>query len=656
MTFKLVFFSNLNKLYSKFVKFFFAIGLIFFLDFFLFAYEKNLFFEDYERALKQLHCLPIPEVEVSLPFYIASHNFVSENNITSSSNNYINNSKAKDINNKFVNVPTKFNNKSNSNYGNINTQNNKLSPSVRNAPLNTISSDRTIGATDKCVKNINKSIYSNIINNTNSFSFINKISSSVLKLTTKDKSKAEISSRKDKDSQQEHNSEPRSDKEVVKNNIVLDKSSKITSSKLQNNSEQKQNENTILTREIANNDRRLASDSKIVSSCIKYDAKKNEQGLDYSSNSKKTELQNANIIAINKSKENESDEIKKSNLKNSYEKVLDNSLEKASDSKKLNQNESQNTYANNLEKKEDSKDTTTLEKEDKEKTNSEKDHNDIVDDNNNNHQDENSENEEKLFEEKEKIFKQVEEFRKKGEWEKLIQTIEKDQNISDSFEGLAALVEANLKRNKIEIIRLKNYAQKLLQLDSKNYFGNYALAYYYIYSSKPDLSKAIQYMQIACKSKNATFGNKLFLYYIFIRKYQIIVLLIIGAIIYVVNAYIKKNNKRKCNLDEIVVIDTPKEHENIKKIVDNNLGGDQCSNSNETSNTNVDNLEAQNLQDLNEKNTNLNKSIVSSSNTSLYIIQNVMTKFRVILTNISKILKNFDVVKFKDKIKNLSKK
>jgi len=149
------------------------------------------------------------------------------------------------------------------------------------------------------------------------------------------------------------------------------------------------------------------------------------------------------------------------------------------------------------------------------------------------------------------VFAKVKGLQKKEKWKDIIETFEENPDAAETKEGLEFILEASLNQEKPDVNSIRRNGNSLLKLDKKNAWGNYAMAYYYYNSRKPNATKGAQHLDTALKAKKPPPGASKLYWMTLLKKLWIVGLLLLGAIIGGINHVMKKKKAAQINLDDI---------------------------------------------------------------------------------------------------------
>ncbi len=148
------------------------------------------------------------------------------------------------------------------------------------------------------------------------------------------------------------------------------------------------------------------------------------------------------------------------------------------------------------------------------------------------------------------VFAKVKGLQKKEKWKEIIETFEENPDAGETKEGLEFILEALLNQEKPDVNSIRRNGNSLLQLDKKSAWGNYAMAYYYYNSRKPNAAKGAKHLDEALKAKKPPPGASKLYWMNLLKKLWIVGLLILGAIIGGINHVIKKKKAAQIILDD----------------------------------------------------------------------------------------------------------
>lgn len=108
----------------------------------------------------------------------------------------------------------------------------------------------------------------------------------------------------------------------------------------------------------------------------------------------------------------------------------------------------------------------------------------------------------------------------------------------------SAQIMSEFKKKKPNLTNFKRLGEQIVEHESGNSIGNYALAYYYYHAKKPNLSRAKKAISLALKGQNPPEGASSLSFKITLKSYQNVIL-ILGGLIFRHSSGIKKEKGPK---------------------------------------------------------------------------------------------------------------
>lgn len=148
------------------------------------------------------------------------------------------------------------------------------------------------------------------------------------------------------------------------------------------------------------------------------------------------------------------------------------------------------------------------------------------------------------------IFAKIKVLEKKGNWKKISSTLRRNRAAGNSKEGLIYQIKAALNAKKISYASIGRFGSKLLRVDKKSSWGNYAkaLGYYYAKGKRRKVDKALTYLGKALKAKKVAPGASKLYWTIKLKKMWLIILIILGGIVAGID-YLRKKKKASISLE-----------------------------------------------------------------------------------------------------------
>ena len=106
----------------------------------------------------------------------------------------------------------------------------------------------------------------------------------------------------------------------------------------------------------------------------------------------------------------------------------------------------------------------------------------------------------------------------------------------------SAQIMSEFKKKKPNLTNFKRLGEQIVEHESGNSIGNYALAYYYYHAKKPNLSRAKKAISLALKGQNPPEGASSLSFKITLKSYQNVIL-ILGAVLFLGIAPVLKKKK-----------------------------------------------------------------------------------------------------------------
>ncbi len=138
---------------------------------------------------------------------------------------------------------------------------------------------------------------------------------------------------------------------------------------------------------------------------------------------------------------------------------------------------------------------------------------------------------------------------KKQDWKGLKELFSENQEAGETAEGLKYRAEAEMNAEKPNVMQIRRFGDQLLAANADDPMGNLAMAYYFANNKKPDTTKALKHLDMVFKSKSRPTGASSLYWNIILRKYALILLIIIAALAGGISNYLKKRRSMKIELD-----------------------------------------------------------------------------------------------------------
>ena len=106
----------------------------------------------------------------------------------------------------------------------------------------------------------------------------------------------------------------------------------------------------------------------------------------------------------------------------------------------------------------------------------------------------------------------------------------------------SAQIMSEFKKKKPNLTNFKRLGEQIVEHESGNSIGNYALAYYYYHAKKPNLSRAKKAISLALKGQNPPEGASSLSFKITLKSYQNVII-ILCAVLFLVIALVLKKKK-----------------------------------------------------------------------------------------------------------------
>lgn len=106
----------------------------------------------------------------------------------------------------------------------------------------------------------------------------------------------------------------------------------------------------------------------------------------------------------------------------------------------------------------------------------------------------------------------------------------------------SAQIMSEFKKKKPNLTNFKRLGEQIVEHESGNSIGNYALAYYYYHAKKPNLSRAKKAISLALKGQNPPEGASSLSFKITLKSYQNVII-ILSAVLFLVIALVLKKKK-----------------------------------------------------------------------------------------------------------------
>ncbi|MBI3038907.1 hypothetical protein HYY75_07655 [bacterium] len=150
----------------------------------------------------------------------------------------------------------------------------------------------------------------------------------------------------------------------------------------------------------------------------------------------------------------------------------------------------------------------------------------------------------------EALLSKLEIFKKENKPNEIIGLINEHPELSDNIQAQEFFIESLLKQSQVNTINVKRAADNLFQKDQKNALANLGMGYYYVYSKKPDLGKAISFLRTASSVKNPPEGASALYWKAVFKKWWLILLVFLAGLI-AAGDFIRKKLAEKSALSKM---------------------------------------------------------------------------------------------------------
>jgi len=138
------------------------------------------------------------------------------------------------------------------------------------------------------------------------------------------------------------------------------------------------------------------------------------------------------------------------------------------------------------------------------------------------------------------LLAKAEKAMKDGKWKDLENLFRNNAPLSKDARGAQIKMMMVVNKPKVNTLEVNKLSDEILRRDKKDSYGNFGKGYYWVYTKKSDLGKALTHLALAKAAKDAPPGASGLYWKVLLKKYWIILLVLAGGVVGGVSAAKKK--------------------------------------------------------------------------------------------------------------------